>query len=130
MDLRWMIGEAQAPAGATAVVDRATATAVDRATAVDPATATGVDPATATAVDPATATAAPVLGYRQWCRFGYRQRSVGGNPSLTAGSFRTARGSMGLTPGPSPIARFSRTKMGAVSRFTPDLADALEHEPA
>jgi hypothetical protein len=80
-----MIGEAQAGVGA---VDPATATAVD------PATATAVDPATATAVDPATATAAPVLLYRQWWPFGYRQPPVEGNPALTAGRAQTARGSM------------------------------------
>jgi hypothetical protein len=31
-------------------------------------------------VDPATATAAPVLLYRQWWPFGYRQPPVEGNP--------------------------------------------------
>ena len=86
MDLRWMIGEARAGVGA-----------------VDPATATAVDPATATAVDPATATAAPVLLYRQWWPFGYRQQHVEGSPALTAGRAQRHVVLWGLAAGPPPI---------------------------
>jgi hypothetical protein len=44
------------------------------------------------------------LLYRHWCRRGYRQRRVEGNPGSTKGFPVTAGGSMGLPCGPPPSA--------------------------